>query len=228
MNIISFIKESAFRYTLLQSLFIENNTPDHYHAIIQLLNDLLVIDIQNALPLLLQIIFSSQLIVVQKLVYMNTDSLLLQYIDSTTIHNPPVLKMITPSSISTSSQGYFISGLDTVCEGEEEEEEEEDNENEIENEQRFETPSGLNADSKNEIPLFPSEMQLSVSFENPSTVDEILLTDEKEEQSPYVVPRPEGIHYEVLLFHIHILTIIAEVLNSEELKLYLLNVFLQF
>lgn len=217
---------------------------------------ILSIDVQNALLVLLPVLFSSQSIVVQKLVFMDPTSQLTSYLDSTTINNASLLKLIHTTSFSPSaSQIFSQSHLVPVDEDDEEEDEsiplrqsgdvslcQSDNQPELSLPQpdnhgdvslcQPETVSPISDESSTQLlNSIPDESSTQLLNSNPDETpllspipDEISLLEEKEEQSPFAVPNPMGIHYQVLVINLVILNAIAEAINSEELKQYLLNV----
>lgn len=193
-------------------MFMENNTKEHYEGLSTLFTHVLSIDIQNGLLLLLPVLFSSQSIVVQKLVHLDSSNLLIQYLDSSTV-SPAILLKHNPTVLSQSTSQYnFISSLDTVAEGEEEEEEPE---------QISIQPS---SDSHMEIDLSALDNHITLTGTFPVIPDEIPLVDEMEEQSPYGVSSPEGTYYQILELNIMALDAIADAISSEELKQYIQNV----
>lgn len=193
-------------------MFIENNTEAHYEGLSTLFTNVLSIDVQNGLLLLLPVLFSSQSIVVQKLVHLDSSNLLIQYLDSSTV-NPAILLKHNPTVLTQSTSQYnFISSLDTVAEGEEEEEEPE---------QVLIQPS---SESHMEIDLSAIDSHIPLTGTFPAIPDEIPLVDEKEEQSPYGVSSPEGTNYHILKLNTTALDVIADAISSEELKQYIQNV----
>lgn len=208
--------EGDFRNYLLQSIFMENNTKEHYEELCSLLTCILEINIPNGILFILPVLFYSQSLVVQKLVQFDPNSVLMQYLDSTTITNPTLLKLANSTTVmSSTNQLFYVSTLETVNEGEEDEEVEVIEPN-------FGIPFETISDIQITDDFFPNPETETIS----SGLEEIPLVDEKEEQSPYSVGKPDSIHFSVIAFNLSILHVIADKINSKELSQYLQNVFL--
>lgn len=204
------LQDALFSSKLLRSMLIENNTESHFLELQALLMCLLNMDVQNALPHILPVLFTSQSHVVQKMLQLNPDSLLMQYLDSTTISYPLLSKLIHPNS-NASSQMFFLSTLEPVTEGEEEEEELSD------------LSIQQIPDILTEIPLTNDEL-IEATDPLPPFPDEIFLADEQEEESPYTVPKPSWLQYRILSLNLSVLEEIARIISSDELKEYVVNV----
>ena len=137
---------------ILQSLFFDTNTPDHYSILEQLIISLLQGDTQNVLPLILPALFYAQTVAIQKSEVTGSIEELLHYLDSAsaiTSSSSLFSKLATPTAPQSPKSMYLmVLPLDTVqSEGEEEEEEE----------RRSNQPHVSPSDTAGEILLTPTE-----------------------------------------------------------------------
>ncbi len=138
--------------SILQSLFFDTNTPDHYSILEQLIISLLQGDTQNVLPLILPALFYAQTVAIQKSEVTGSIEELLHYLDSAsaiTSSSSLFSKLATPTAPQSPKSMYLmVLPLDTVqSEGEEEEEEE----------RRSNQPHVSPSDTAGEILLTPTE-----------------------------------------------------------------------
>lgn len=199
--------------SLLRSLFLDSNTPQHYEALGRLLLALLRGSPQEALLVLLPLLFYLQTFAVQQLLGSNAEELL-QFVDSEAALAEAAEGSGLPSPTAQPGAMFLLKApLDTLASEEEEDEEEE--------EAPQAPPEVLpTSETSNEIPILPQEAGAVKPVESP---EEIKL-GEAEAQEGLQLPRPAGVTAHVLALQLQLLLAVATEVRSEDLERYLRTV----